>query len=323
MSSVLRRAWRYFGKRSVQSSTENLGLQALGIPLPEELDSKLGLIAGYGPLPLEFCRSARERNHQVVVVAHRDETEVEIEKLADSVCWIKVGELGKLISTFVNNGVRQVALVGGIRRVRLFGNVKLDTRGAMLLTRLGSTKDDRIMRGVAAELASEGIQVIPSVMFMAESLAPLGVLTHSAPTTEEEEDIRIGVEAIKAMSGQDIGQLVVVREGVVVAVEAVEGSDKTILRGGELGGPGSVIVKFAKATQDMRFDVPTVGEQTIAIMQQVRARVLAIEAGRCLIVNREQVVRQANLAGMAIIGCPPLTTAACGVSSSPQTIKSG
>ncbi len=269
----------------------------------------LGLIAGNGSFPRLFIEEAHKRGREVIAVCHRGETDPAVETLVRHCTCIKVGELGKIIDTFKSAQVREVAMAGGITRVRLFGGVKLDARGAQLLYRLKSTKDDVIMRGIADELGSEGIEVVPSTLYLNEALIREGTLTKSAPSETERGDIDVGIAALAAMSAQDIGQLVVVREGVVVAVEAVEGSDATIRRGGELGGKGSVVVKFAKPTQDMRFDVPIVGRRTIETMIAVRARVLALEAGRCLVMEEAEVIELANSHGIAIVGCPPLPSA--------------
>lgn len=265
----------------------------------------LGLIAGNGQFPFEYIRSANKAGHPIIAVCHTGETDPQIDRIAHSVVWIKVGELGKLIDTFVTNGVKQVAMAGGINRVRLFGGVKLDVRGLKLLAKIKSTKDDLIMRGIAEELKSEGIEVIESTRFLQESIATEGVMTRSCPSHSEREDITIGVDAIKAMSSQHIGQLVVIRDGVIVAVEAVEGTDAAILRGGSLGGAGTVVVKFAKTTQDMRFDVPTIGAKTIETMASVKGRVLAIEAGRTLIMDKEKTINLADKYGISIVGCEP------------------
>lgn len=274
--------------------------------LPKAEASVIGLIAGSGRFPFEFVKGAKEAGNRVVVVGHRGETMAELEKEVDSFTWIRVGELGKIITFFKREKVTHAVMAGGIDRVRLFGGVKLDGRGAKLLARLRSTKDDVIMRGIAEELLSEGIEIVSCTTFMKESMAPLGLMTRAAPSLEEEQDIRVGQEAIRAMSCQHIGQLVVVRDGVIVAVEAVEGTDRCISRGGSLGGKGTVVVKCAKTTQDMRFDVPTVGEKTIRSMIEARARVLALEAGRCLIIDRETVLDLANRHKISIIGYPPL-----------------
>lgn len=271
--------------------------------ITEKQASIIGLIAGNGVFPLLFAKSAKAKGHQVIAVCHVGETDPAIEEVADKVIWIKVGQLGTLLSTFVDGRVKEVAMAGGINRVRLFGGVKLDLKGAALLARLRSTKDDVIMRGIASELEQAGIEVISCTRFLEEALIEEQVYTSSKPSAEEWEDIRVGVEALQAISSQDIGQLVVVREGVVVAVEAVEGSDAAIRRGGELGGKGSVVVKFSKVTQDMRFDVPTIGVRTLQTMVEVGCRVLAAEAGKCLMLERDEMVKFADKHKIVIVGC--------------------
>ena len=266
----------------------------------------IGLIAGNSTFPLRFADRARARNCRVVSICHHDETLTEISSHVDESRWIKVGQLGAIIEFFKSYGVTRVAMVGGINRVRLFGGVKLDARGAALLLRLRSSKDDVIMRGIADELANEGIEVISSVVFMQEDLVPEGIVAGPNLSRDEQNDIEIGRSALRAMSGEDIGQLVVVRDGVIVAVEAVEGSDATIRRGGELGGKGTVVVKCAKPTQDMRFDVPIVGEKTLETLAAAGARVMALEAGRCLILDREDVAGRAEKNRITIVGTPPL-----------------
>ncbi len=271
--------------------------------IPE--NSLIGLIAGNGRFPVLFCESARRFGYRVFVVGLEGEVDESVRAVADRMEMVKVGEFGRLCSLFTDAGVRYAAMAGGVKRVNLFGGVKLDARGAMLLLRLRSAKDDVIMRGVAGELAHDGITVVSSSLFMSEFLIPEGVLTKSRPSKDEEEDIRVGRAALTAMSSQDIGQLVVVKEGVVVAVEAVEGSDAAIRRGGALGGPGTVVVKFPKATQDLRFDLPTVGCRTIEAMSEVGSRVLAVEAGRCLMLDRDEMLALANSKKIVVIGVGP------------------
>jgi len=270
-------------------------------------DNPIGLIAGNTSFPLQFARAAKKAGRSVVALAHKGETLPEITETADVLEWIKVGELGKIIDVFKAYNVREAVMAGGINRIRLFGGVKLDARGAALLYRLRSTKDDVIMRGIADELAREGVNIIPCTLYFEDCMVKEGVLTKALPTEEQREDVRVGIDAIRAMGGQDIGQLVVVREGVIVAVEAVEGSDAAILRGGALGGKGTVIVKCAKPTQDMRFDVPTVGLRTIETMVKAGAKVLALEASRSLIVDEKQVLALADKHQIVVLGCPPLT----------------
>jgi len=271
-----------------------------------EAGAAVGIIAGNGPFPILFAREARSHGHRVVAVCHLDETDPAIENEVDQVVWIRVGELGKLIAAFREASVGYVAMAGGINRVKHLRDVKLDAKGAALLLKIRSTKDDVIMRGIASELEKLEIEVISSTHFLSNCLAREGVLTKSKPSENELEDIGVGILAIKAMSAQDIGQLVVVGGGVVVAVEAVEGTNQCILRGGMLGGKGCVVVKCAKPTQDMRFDVPTVGIKTIETMIEAGARVLAIEAGRTLIIEEQEFLKLANRHKIAVVGCAPL-----------------
>jgi UDP-2,3-diacylglucosamine hydrolase len=289
----------------VEPSTSALECYSrIDFDLPEGVP--VGMIAGNGPFPFTFAREASLCGHKVVAVCHKDETDEKIESLVSLAHWIRVGELGTMIKVFKDNGVKHVAMAGGISRVKHFGEVKLDFRGSALLLKLRSTKDDVIMRGIADELLSEGIQVIPCTVFLKQMITPFGLLTKKGLRKEELEDVQVGKDALLAMSDQDIGQLVVVREGVIVAVEASEGTNQAILRGGDLGGKGTVIVKCAKATQDMRFDVPTVGISTIEVMEKVGARVLALEAGRSLILDKEQVLMRAEKSKISILGISPL-----------------
>lgn len=271
--------------------------------LPNEA---IGVIAGNGLFPLLFAKEARAKGHKVFAVCHELETDQEIEKYLDGKTWIKLGQLGSLINFFKENNIKYVVMAGGISRVKHFGGVKLDMRGSSLLLKLRSTKDDVIMRGIADELFKEGIDVIPCTIFMQDSVTPLGLLTNKKTTSDQLLDIEVGVQALKAMSGQDIGQLVVVREGTIVAVEAVEGSNEAIKRGAALGGEGTVVVKCAKPTQDMRFDVPTVGLKTIEIMKDNKISVLALEAGRSIIIDKEECIKKANEFGIIIVGISPI-----------------
>ncbi len=253
-----------------------------------------------------LARAAQQNGFSVIACCHEGETRPEIESIVERAVWIRLGELGKIIETFKTNGVTEVALAGGIDRIKVFGGVKLDARGMKLIARLRSVKDDIIMRGIADELKSEGIEVIECTRFMEEHLAPLGLLTRRGLSEEEEKDVEVGIDAVRALSSQDIGQTVVVKEGVIVAVEAVEGTDRTIKRGGELGGPGTIVVKFSKTTQDLRFDVPTIGLKTVQSLIAAKARVLAIEAGRCLILDRDELLETAERHRISIIVCPAL-----------------
>ncbi len=297
----------FFYKKPNYGSLLDTKYTKLSFDLPE--NSKIGMIAGNGPFPLMFADRGRKLGHQIFSVCHTGETTKDIENYVEDHKWIRVGELGTIIDSFKSWNVKYACLAGGISRVKSFGDVALDVRGAMLILKLRSTKDDVIMRGIASELLNEGIEVIPCTVFMDEWLTPLGALTSRSPTKEQLNDIQVGVDAIVAMSSQDIGQLVVVREGVVVAVEAAEGTNQTILRGGSLGRNNVVVVKCAKPTQDMRFDVPTVGVNTLEVCHEAGAKVLALEAGRSIIIDINKVIEKANTLDISIIGIKPLVEA--------------
>lgn len=263
---------------------------------------RIGLIAGNGIFPLEFAKAAKQKGLFVVAVAHEEETLPELSELVDSISWIKVGQLGRIIKIFKDQGVKDVLMAGGIRKTRLFSGAMPDLRGAALLARMLYKKDDSILRAVADELESEGITVRESTLYLDTILAPRGVLTKRRPSREEEKDIEFGWQMAKEIGRLDIGQTVVVKGQAVLAVEAIEGTDEAIRRGGRLGNRGAVVVKVLKPHQDIRFDLPAVGRQTIKTMAEVGAACLAVEAGKTIMLEREQFILDADRAGIAVVG---------------------
>jgi hypothetical protein len=193
-------------------------------------------------------------------------------------------------------------MVGGIKKVKLFSNFRPDLRGAAFLARVRSREDDQLLRGVAGELEKDGIRVLESTLFLSEIIPTEGVLTRRAPTLEEWHDIRLGFETAKEIGRLGIGQCVVVKRRVVVAVEAVEGTDAAIRRGGELGRDGFVAVKVSKPQQDLRFDVPAVGLETIRIMRELKGAALAVEAGKTILIEKDELIAEAERAGIAVVG---------------------
>jgi DUF1009 family protein len=299
MSSFSRVVGALLGRKSTKLNA------AYKIVEKQLTENRIGIIAGSSSFPMMFAKAAQDHGYSVVACCHKGETSPEIESIVERAIWIKLGELGRIIDTFKEFEIKQVALAGGVSRVNLFG-IKLDSRGAKLLARLKSVKDDIVMRGIADELKTEGIEVIECTRFMENHLAKEGLLTKRMPTEQEMNDIHIGIRAVEALSAQDIGQTVVVKEGVVIAVEAVEGTDRTIKRGGELAGANTVVVKYSKTTQDLRFDVPTVGLKTITSLISAKSKVLAVEAGRCLILDQKEVLELADKHDLSIIVCSPL-----------------
>jgi UDP-2,3-diacylglucosamine hydrolase len=262
----------------------------------------IGLIAGNGRFPLIFAEIAKREGVRVVAVAHRGETDEAIDSIADAVTWVRVGELGKMIRAFHDGGVRRAVMAGGLSKAGVFRGGRPDLRGAMFLARLRSFRDDALLRGVAAEFESDGIEIVPSTMFLASIVVREGVVGRHAPKRRQWSDIAYGYRAAKEIGRFDVGQSIVVRGGVALAVEGMEGTDACIRRGGELGHGDVVVVKVSKPGQDLRFDVPAVGPRTIETMAAASARVLALEAERTILLDREEVLAHADRDGIAIVG---------------------
>jgi DUF1009 family protein len=236
----------------------------------------------------------------VIAVAHRGETDQKLAGLVERCTWIRIGQLGKILRIFKSAGVRQAAFAGGICKPRLFGGVRPDFAALKLIARVG-TGDDAMLRGAAGEIERIGIEVVSASRLLPESVPAAGALTHRRPSAEEFRDGAIGWEAARASGGLDIGQTVVVARGAVVAVEAVEGTDAAIARGGELSArKGSVVVKLAKPAQDLRVDLPAVGAHTITTMNNAGATALFLEAGKALLLDPETIIEAANRANIAI-----------------------
>lgn len=259
----------------------------------------VGLIAGNGRFPLIFAETARAAGVRVVAVAHEGETPPELAGMVAAITWVRVGQLGRIIDALVAAGVRRAVMAGGIRKEALLEHFVPDERAQRFLARLTTWGDDVLLRGVAEELEAEGISVVSSTLFLASLLAPCGPLTARVPEPAQWNDIRLGIEVAKALGQWDVGQSVVVRSGMVLAVEAIEGTDATIARGAR---PGAVVVKVSKPQQDLRFDVPAVGPETVRQCSRAGVAVLAVEAGKTLVLDRDEAVALAEAGGLAIVG---------------------
>ncbi len=262
---------------------------------------KIGIIAGGGKFPILIARAAKKRGLKVFAVAYEGEADKELEKEVDGICWLSLGQFGGLIRAFKKEGIDKVMMAGTIKKRRMFGNIKFDLKGISVLAKISFFHDDGILKTVANELLREGIEVISATEFLPEILAPEGCLTKRKPSREEEEDIRFGWRIAKKIGELDIGQCVVVRKKTVVAVETIEGTDETILRGGRLAKEKAVVVKVSKPMQDLRFDLPAVGLSTLKNMAKVRASCLAIEAGKTIIFDREEMISFANQNRISVV----------------------
>jgi len=263
----------------------------------------IGIIAGGGQFPLLFAQAAQAEGRSVVAVGHRHETDMALEAMSDCFCWVKLGQLGKIIQFFKENAVREAVFLGTITKTKIFSEVWPDLKGLSLWNKIDIKHDDSILRAIAQAMEEEGIRVVASTLYLQDLLFPTGVLTKKRPSSAQLADIRFGWGVCREIGRLDIGQCVVVRDSTVLAVEAIEGTDAAIARGGALGRGKAVVVKVKKPGQDFRFDLPAIGPKTIASMIEVQASVLAVEAGQALFFDRTEALRLANKAGIVIVGC--------------------
>ncbi len=280
------------------------------------MPERLGLIAGNGRFPFLVLDAARAQGYEVVVAAIKEETFPEIEShAAAAVHWFSLGELSRLIDTFKAEGVHRAIMAGQVKHKQIFSSIRPDWRLAKLLLSLRSRNTDALLGAVARVLADEGITLENSTAFLQPLLAQPGVLTRRPPSEQESKNVEYGRTLARHLAQYDIGQTVVVAESACVAVEAMEGTDAAIERAGRLmnslEGPASTltraltVVKIAKPRQDMRFDVPVIGIKTIDVMRAAGATCLAIDAGKCLLLDGDAVLLAADAAEIAIVSDQP------------------
>jgi len=268
----------------------------------EPSSEKIGIIAGGGQFPLLFARAVKKEGMEVVVIAHKGESSPELSAEADELYWIRLGQLGKIIKYFKKTGVQKTVLVGPIKKTNIFRDIRPDLKGLSLWNKIDARQDDAILRAVANELENEGIHVVESTRYLKELLFPKGIITKRKPTTSQIDDIKFGWHIAREIGRLDIGQCVVVRNRSVLALEAIEGTDAAIRRGGALGHEKAVIVKVKKPNQDFRFDLPAVGLTTIQTMIEAKAEVLAVEAGQALLFDKDKFLEAANKAKIVVTG---------------------
>ncbi len=280
----------------------------------DALPQRIGLIAGNGRFPFLVLDAARSEGMEVVVAAIKEEASPDIEQRgAAAVHWLSLGELSKLIETFKSEGISRAIMAGQVKHKRIFSSIKPDRRLAQLLLTLATRNTDSLIGAVAKVLADEGITLMSSTALLEPMLATEGVMTRRGPNDSEQTNITYGRAVAHHLSRFDIGQTVVIAEAACVAVEAMEGTDATILRAGEIMSSPSLgqepstlsraltVVKVAKPNQDMRFDVPVIGLQTIETMKRAGAACLALDAGRCLIFDKPSVIAAADEGGICIV----------------------
>ncbi|MBN2830850.1 MAG: UDP-2,3-diacylglucosamine diphosphatase LpxI [Candidatus Omnitrophica bacterium] len=263
---------------------------------------KIGLIAGNRKFPLLFCEGAKKKGFYIVAVAIKGETSLKINKLADKVFWLKFSDFKRIFSVFKEEGVKNVAMAGQISPYRLFSREVINNPDIQqILSSIRNKKADTIFGAVAERLKDSGLNLLDSTIFVKEFLPSKGVLTINEPDAATWDNINFGLSLARSVGALDIGQTVAVKDKAIVAVEALEGTDNLILRAGRLVRGGITVVKVAKPNQDMRFDVPVIGLNTIKKLIKVGAKCLAIEADKTLFIDREESVRLANIKDIIVV----------------------
>jgi DUF1009 family protein len=290
-------------EKLIKSGIQATGQAALETPSARATSDRYAIIAGNGRFPFLVLDAARDRGVEPLVVAIKEEAFPELGKNAREIEWLSLGEVARLLELLTERGVNKVVLAGQVKHVQLFSSIKPDGVVEQTLNGMERKNTDALIGAFVSMLEARSIHVVDSTLFLKPLLADAGVMTGRAPDENELADIDYGREIAKKIAGLDIGQTIVVAERACVAIEAMEGTDAAIERAAGLSnGKRLVIVKVSKPQQDMRFDVPVAGVRTVRVMQRANARVLAVDAGRTLLFEREQLIEEANQAGIAVFG---------------------
>jgi DUF1009 family protein len=265
-------------------------------------DESIGLIAGGGKLPQLFAHAARRQGLKIHAVAHVGETDEGLERFVDSMQWVRVGQAGRIVTCLKARGVSRAVMAGSIGRVKSLRQARPDAGMLRIAWGLRTFRDDALLRGIADYFEAHGVTIVAPTDYVREVLALEGHLAGPQLTAGQKRDVALGLEVAAALGRADVGQTVAVKEGVVLAVEAVEGTDEAIRRAGKLGGAGAVVVKRTKPGQDLRFDLPAAGPITLEVMREAGARVLAIEAGRSVMLDSEALIQDAQRLQISVLG---------------------
>jgi DUF1009 family protein len=268
---------------------------------PLQTPEILGIIAGNGVYPRLLADSARQAGvKKIVAAAFTDETDPSLEKHVDLIEWMRVGQLSRLLKFFQAQQVRHVIMAGQIAPKNLF-DLRPDWKALLMLARLKERNAESIFAAIGAELRKIDIELLPATSFLENYLAPSGLICGPQLTRREEEDVDLGWKTAKEIARMDVGQTVVVKSGTILAVEGLEGTNEAIKRGGKLAREDAVVVKVAKPNQDMRFDVPVIGVETIRVASEAKVRVIALEAGKTLLLERDAIIDLAQAGGISIV----------------------
>ena len=268
--------------------------------LARQMENKnIGIIAGYGEFPLIYIDELKAAGYSVKVCAIEEEADKSLSERADSIIYISVGQLGKLVNFFKSEGVSEVIMAGKVRKTLMFKKIKPDIKAITLFLSLKDKKDDTILNAICKFLEKEGVSVVPQTKYISSVFLPSGVASKRSPNKKEKEDIEFGKNAAMLIAGADIGQTAVVKDKSVMALEAIEGTDEAIIRGGKLANGGAVVVKVNKPNQDLRFDVPAVGLDTLEAIISVDATCLAFERNT-IVLRKEEFIKRADSADIAV-----------------------
>jgi hypothetical protein len=265
----------------------------------------LGMIAGNGRFPFLAAAGARRAGRRVVALGIREEAAPELEAEVDEIHWLSLGQLGRAIEILKTVGAREAVMAGQVKHRQIFSDIVPDLKLMALLARLAFRNTDSLIGAVADTLAREGITLLPSTAFLEDQLASAGAMTRRKPDGEQQRDLEYGERVARTLAGLDLGQTAVVKGRAAIALEAMEGTDETILRAGRIAGAGATVVKVSKPKQDMRFDVPVVGPGTLDAMRKAKAAVLAVDAGRTLLLDRRAFLERADAERVAVFGLRP------------------
>jgi DUF1009 family protein len=266
----------------------------------------IGLIAGSGRLPVLFAEAAREKGLAVHAVGFEGEADQSaLEPLVATLDWVKVGQAAHIVEAFRRRGVTKAVMAGGIGRIRSLTQARPDLGMLKIASKVRSMRDDELLRAAAAYFEEQGVAIVAATDYVPQVLAREGHLAGPKLSAQQQRDVEVGREVAFCLGRADVGQTVVVKDGVVLAVEAVEGTDECIRRAGTYGGPGSVVVKRCKPGQDLRFDLPTAGSVTLEVMREAGARVLAVEAGRTVLLDGALLFKWAERLGLSVVGFKP------------------
>lgn len=265
------------------------------------LSKKLGLIAGDGELPVRLAKSAQENGFEIVAISFTSSNRRELSNYCQKIYPYGPGEIQKMLNTLQKEGITQLSFIGKVHKGLLFQNPRLDSKAIEVIKKMRRLNDDAIMLAAIEELSKENITVLDQTIFIKELLAPKGVFGKYMPTNEQKLDIEYGFNIAKEMGKLDIGQSVIIKNKMILAVEAIEGTDRAIRRGCRLGKNDAVVVKVSKPSQDKRFDIPAVGLNTLKTMKKYGGRVLAVEAGETIIVQKEEMIKYADKNKMVFV----------------------